>query len=641
MSPRFERMVDVSDFTEHTDALTSTRRPQDTARTSPARKRRTPNLLTQETVLMTVLAQDPLVEAADREPVTARIPVPAERLQRGPRGHRFHVVDVEVGTGRAWPPVELHAGDPWVYRDPWQDADPSTLSEDRRFRAQNVYAVAAHTLALVEQHLGRPIPWHSGQPQLFLIPQARVEANAFYSRPLGAVLFGWQPALGGRRALHTALSYDVITHEVTHAVLDGLRPRFAEPGLPDQLAFHEALADLVALLSVFTLEGVAEALLRPTDGRVGLGRTAAERTTTLVRTPLARLAEQVGSRRGPRRPPAGEDNDVPALRWSALLQAGTAWQEDPAFCEPHRRSEVLVAAFMQTLVAIWVGRLEPLGADGEGRLDAARVAEEGVKSARHLLGMLLRALDYLPPVDLEFADVLDAVLTADRRLAPDDDHGYRDTLENTFDEFGIQPPRHHIVDEDGVAAPRERDATRLAEPELAGYPPDPDRGDFGIRYEHLNMAALRTSPEEVFQFLWNNSRALRIDVRFPTRVDRVLTSTRVGPDGLVLTEILADYTQTLRTRVRSLPPDISAPAGMPKDDVVELCGAGVLVFDQFGRFRLHQRQPLLDVRRQEGRLRHLYERGLRGADGVWGGAGGADDARLFALLHRAAPEPEE
>ena len=39
--------------------------------------------------------------------------------------------------------------------------------------------------------------------------------------------------------------------------------------------------------------------------------------------------------------------------------------------------------------------------------------------------MLLRALDYLPPVDLEFADVLDSVLTADRRLVPDDEHGYR------------------------------------------------------------------------------------------------------------------------------------------------------------------------------------------------------------------------
>ena len=44
------------------------------------------DLLKKETVLMTVLAQDPSV--LDRGgPVRAGIAVPAERLQRGPRGH--------------------------------------------------------------------------------------------------------------------------------------------------------------------------------------------------------------------------------------------------------------------------------------------------------------------------------------------------------------------------------------------------------------------------------------------------------------------------------------------------------------------------------------------------------------------------
>src|SRR3954462_7892557 len=369
MSPRMvEAVEDFAEVVEKVQTPRDQTAAEDATGTAPRRRRPSPNLLLQETVPMTVLAQDPSV-VGPRGPVRALIPVPAERLQRGPRGHRFHVVDVDAGTGRPSPPVVLHDDDPWVYRDRWskqRHPDATTLSQDREFRAQNVYAVAAHTLSVVEQYLGRPVPWHSGAPQLFLIPQARVEANAFYSRQHNGVLFGWLPALAGRPALYTSLSYDVIAHEVTHAILDGLRPRFAEPGLPDQLAFHEALADLVALLSVFTLEGVAEDLLGSVGGRVRLAgdKTRAE---VLIDSPLTRLAEQLGSRRRD----GGGDADHPALRWSALLEAGTAWKKDPQFAEPHRRSEVLVAAFMQTLVAMWVGRLAPLSVDGNGTLDAA------------------------------------------------------------------------------------------------------------------------------------------------------------------------------------------------------------------------------------------------------------------------------
>jgi hypothetical protein len=646
MSPR---VVEVRD--EFGDT-----RPDEVRQGAARRRRVRPrrNLLTQETVLMTVLAQDPSV--VDRAgPVRAEIPVPAERLARGPRGHRFHVVDVNVGTGAASEPVVLHADDPWAYRDRWspdREADPAKLAGDRDFRAQNVYAVASHTLALFEQHLGRPVPWYSGFPQLYLVPQARVEPNAFYSREHNAVLFGWLPAIGEQPALYTALSFDVAAHEVSHAILDGLRPRFTEPSLPDQLAFHEALADLVALLSVFGLAGVAEDLLDPDgDGRVCFPSDAsagaiadprkqraaltAGRASELKTSPLARLAEQLGSRR-----PGSSSGDAvryPALRRSVDLPATAAWKSDPQFAEPHRRAEVLVAAFMQTLVTMWAGRLEPLRTD-RGGLDTGRVAEEGVKSARHLLAMLLRALDYLPPVDLEFSDVVDAVLTADRRLAPDDDHDYRPALQSSFAAFGIRPPRHRIVDEDGVTAPRGQAA--VGEPALAAYPPDQDAvTGLGLRYEHLNLMSLRTSPEEVYQFVWNNAAAVEIDVRVATRVERVLSSTRVGPDGLVVTEILADYTQTLRTTAGALPPGVAAPAGMAADDTVELWGGGVLVFDQFGRFRLHQRQPIFDGDRQTRRLQYLFDHDLRGRDGSWGASDGVGEKRRFALLHQG-PEDD-
>ncbi|MGV9713751.1 hypothetical protein ACWDTI_24175 [Gordonia sp. NPDC003424] len=624
------------------------------------------NLLTQNAVQMTVFAQDPSV--TDGKPLLAQVEVPAGRLQRGPRSHRFHVVDIGVGTNAVGEPVKLHARSPWNYTDRWTNLNLTTpdLVDDRKFRSQNVFAVASYTLALFEQHLGRPIPWYSGYPHLYLIPQARIEANAFYSREHNAVLFGWLPSIGGRPPIYTTLSYDVISHEVSHAILDGLRPRYTEPGLPDQLAFHEALADLVALLSVFTLEGVAERLLAPTEKRVFFPSDAAAlaiedeaerrkrlwqgRAETLKLTPLLSLAEEIGARRAARHSAEGTmAGRYPALRRSVELPPNKKWMDDPQFQEAHRRAEVLVAAFLQTLVRMWAERLEPLRSDSSG-MDVDRVAEEGVTSARHLLGMILRTLDYLPPVELEFADVIDAVLTADHRLAPDDQHNYRDALSESFAAFGITPPEHRIVDEDGTSAPPPKHSLRQTdqpdEAPPAGLSPiekefarDADASELGtIRYEHLNLVALRSSPEEVYQFIWNNSAALEIDVRLTTRVTRVLSSSRMGADGTLVTEVLADYVQTLRTTAANLPPAISKPDDMPDDAEVELLGGGVLVFDQFGRFRLHQRKPILEVQRQTRRLAYLFTHGIRDTKGRYGTSDGAGDTRRFSLLHSDTSE---
>ncbi len=612
----------------------------------------THSLLHQSTVPMTVFAQDPEVVAGGRA-LTTTIPVPAGRLQQGPTSHRFQVVDVGAGAVRAELPVRLNAeGDPWHFADRWAGAGPDVsggMAEDRDFRAQNVFAIASHTLALFERHLGRRVPWRSGWPHLYLVPKGTLGANAAYTPDRQAVVFGWLPALGTAPAVYSCLSYDVIAHEVTHAILDGLRPRYVEPGLPDQLAFHEALADLVALLSVFELDGVAQQLL---DG-AGQGRIVfpSDRDAARIKDPDARararmtgreeqlkrsaltgLAEELGRARALRdgQPDAGPGT-MP-LRRSITLPPGTAWQTDPAYAEPHRRAEVLVAAVMQTLAGMWSSRIEPL--DPTGGLDAARVAEEGVRAAQHLLGMLLRAVDYLPPVELEFADVVDSIVTADRRLNPDDEFDYRGTLLRTFAAFGIRPPPHRILDEDGQAAPSPAGHTTASSP----YPSDPDAPVDRIRYEHLNFASLRTSPEEVFAFIWNNAGALDIDVRLATRVDRVLTTTRVGPDGLIVTEILADYTQWVRTSADRLPAGMTRPAGMEEDARVELWGGGVLVFDQFGRFRLHQRKPVLDVARQQRRLDDLFARDLHDSDGGFGTSDGVNPDERFALLHAVRSE---
>ena len=64
----------------------------------------------------------------------------------------------------------------------------------------------------------------------------------------------------------TCLSHDIVAHETTHALLDGVHPRFNEPTNPDVHAFHEAFADIVALFQHFTYPPVLESQIRRTRG---------------------------------------------------------------------------------------------------------------------------------------------------------------------------------------------------------------------------------------------------------------------------------------------------------------------------------------------------------------------------------------
>ncbi len=535
-----------------------------------------------------MIAQDPSI-TADGEVVTAKVTVPAEVLEPGPRGARLHVVDYDAATGTLELPVIIGDDDPF--------ADGPLEASAHTFRAQNVYAIAARTLATFEEGLGRRVPWAFRGHQLFLIPRAFPELNAYYSPEDGAIFFGYLPLDGGAE-LQTCLSHDVVAHETTHAVLDGLRPRLAEPGLPDQPAFHEALADIVALLSVFSLESVVTRLLGKPDAQGRLKRHAITEDA-LRHSALFALAEELGTETG------GERGS--GLRRSIDLPRTEAWKSDPAYREPHRRGEVLVAAVMNTLLKMWTSRLASL-TSARGA-DAERVAEEGSKSAYHLLHMVVRGIDYMPPIELEFKDVVDSIVKADEIMAPDDPHDYRSAVTAAFADFGIVADTARIV--------------------------DLSQGESPV-YERMNYALLRSDPDEVFRFIWDNAPVFGIDRSYRLRVDSVRPSMRVGPNGLVVPEVVADYVQCLELTAAELAAKgVAIPARVKPATELQVWGGGVLVFDQFGRAKLHQAKPLADWARQEERIAYLAEQGLFDTRGRLGFTISVPRGQRFAEMHVA------
>jgi hypothetical protein len=294
------------------------------------------------------------------------------------------------------------------------------------------------------------------------------------------------------------------------------------------------------------------------------------------------------------------------------------WAKRPEFLEPHRRGEVLVAIAFDLLIEIWYRRLQALfsrpngeAAGGRGiTVDRARAAEEGAKAASQLLTMLIRGLDYLPPVEFDFGDLLNAVLLADNELVPDDDLGYRQLLMDGFAKAGIRRSSDRVTD--------------VLEAELAP------------RYLGINFAGLRSDRDEVFRFLWQNARRLDVSTDYYTVIESVLPTQRIGPDGLIVPESVATYVQMADMTAREFTDESGlqlSPAITPNTPV-QLFGGGTLIFDQFGRLKLHIHKRLDDWRRQQKRLDHLERTGRRDASARLGFSDGIARGQTFAELHR-------
>jgi len=320
------------------------------------------------------------------------------------------------------------------------------------------YAVAMTTIGRFEQALGRTALWAPYMPavkadervrsyyvqRLRIYPHALREQNAFYSPPTKSLLFGYFQANridagdnlpGG--LVFSCLSHDVVAHETTHALLDGLYRYYQYQTNADIAAFHEAFADIVALFQHFTIP-------------VALKHTVARSQGDLRKDNLlAQLAQQFGQ----------ASNGSKALR-SALAQPPRSTDYANA-TEPHDLGAVLLAAIFQAFLEIYEARiadLKRLATGGTGVLPPGdisvdlvnRMAKEASTAADHVLKTCIRALDYCPPLDLTFGDYLRALITADMDLEPEDQFNYRTAFISGFRARGIFPEDVRTLSEESL-----------------------------------------------------------------------------------------------------------------------------------------------------------------------------------------------
>jgi hypothetical protein len=541
---------------------------------------------------LTVIAQDPSVKVGG-EILTTELTVPAEELLAGPRGYRVNVIDYDTATNILYKPMiypratDGNSADPYAAkkgrRGSTKRRDARKLLDDPRFHAQNVYAIAMRTLAQFEFALGRRCAWGSDGHQIHIAPHAFADANAFYSREDRGIFFGYFMGRDGK-PVYTCLSHDVVAHETTHALLDGLRWRYMEPSSPDQAAFHEGFADVVALLSMFSLPDVVDkGLDLQESGRGNLISPALLTKEKLRGTFLLGLAEEMGQELL-----AARGN---ALRRSVEITPGEPYMSTklhPEFGEPHRRGELLVAAVMNAFLDVWLERLSKIGTIANGKMDKSIVRDQGASAAGHLLTIAIRAVDYCPPTDLAFSDYLSALLTVDREVVPDDGkYGYRKRLLKNFADYGILP-----------AAGTDVDGTWR-------------RCDAELVYHRNHYDSMLHDKEEVFRFLWENRDELGIDRDSYVEVQSVRPAIRVGPDGFVLHETVAEYIQILTLQANELKKALGLnPPAVPPLRRIRIFGGGALIFDEYGQLKYQIANRVEDTARQQVRLDYMAETGF-------------------------------
>ena len=558
---------------------------------------------------LTIIAQDPSI-LVDGKILRTEVEIPAEELQPGPWGYRVHTLDFDSSTGtlyrpRKYPPLTDGATD-----DPYKEASDNKLLSDPNFHSQNVYAIVMRILARFEFALGRRVSWNFYGHQIKVAPHAFAEANAFYSERDQALLFGYFP--GRNRIVYCCLSHDIVAHETTHALLDGLRERYTDPSSPEQAAFHEGFADIVALLSVFALPQIAETIIDFNAPRANRSQIASSSLTVeeLRNSMLLGLAKEMGT-------------ELPAIRGNVLrrsveLEPSRSYIKQPEFEEPHRRGEILVAAVMNAFLSVWEKRVISLGEVARGYRDRGRVVEEGADIADYLLTMVIRALDYTPPVHLEFCDFLSAILTSDREINPNDSkYKFRETLLKSFVSYGIDPASEGTKADPGI-----------------WNPPDGK-----ISNDRIHFESLQRDPDEVFRFVWENWKSLGLYKDAYTRVLSVRPCLRIGPDGFALRETVAEYMQIVDlTAAEVKKRKITVPDDMSPDEEIRLSGGGALIFDEYGRLKYHINNSLENAVRQSRRLEYLWRYGFFKNRSAF---------RNFASLHRqranalAAFSPEE
>ena len=387
-----------------------------------------------QAVLLVILIQDPTV--AGETEVTRILHHLIVRdptgFTQGPACRRVAVVDLDFQTGKLRPPAEFSPRPTYhpeftaydialpvkegTLKLNWTrgfrtGGDVGTLRSippDDPFMKVSLFGSVLRTIGLVQDAavLGREIEWAFPGKQLLIVPRAAEMDNAFYHRDSRSLQFYYGANEDGT-TVYSGFSQDIIAHETAHAIIDGIAPDLYDAISPESLAIHEGLADLTAAM--------VSMRNRDLTGKRGQAINTRDYQES---SRFSRIAEEFGRWRG-------HGNFLRDICNTKSLDPRAAEDCRVDSTSPHSMSQVLSGLLFGVFNAVFKVALRDLEIKKKikpgGPVDYHGLALLLGYACNRTLGLAYRGLDWLPPGDASFADLVAAMLTADLHFFPNDE----------------------------------------------------------------------------------------------------------------------------------------------------------------------------------------------------------------------------
>ncbi len=251
------------------------------------------------------------------------------------------------------------------------------------WQAAQVYTVLCKTMSTILPMMPHTMNRWPGTNNLRIKPHAGVDLNAYYDRRSLQFFYAQDPVT--RKPIYTCESFDIVSHELGHGILDILRPDLWSMQSMEAWAYHEAFGDMVAILGCMHSDKMLRSVLQETNNDITkqnhLTRLAEEMGTTIYHYTKGRDGRTPGALR----------KAVNSFKYKQPSKLPSVTRHDQLANESHSFGRVFLGAFYDFMTRVYQKQMTK----GMQPLDALRYT-------RDYCGKLIMKTSKLAPASPRF-----------------------------------------------------------------------------------------------------------------------------------------------------------------------------------------------------------------------------------------------